>query len=148
MAKKIHVYTGDFPELVCLQQKFEAENKDDINWSNWKSIVETKQDWKKPRKRSDLHDVLYLWSHHECRDAHDKVYGLLGLVSNPKITIDLSIRIIDLFQEVLRVEEKKIFARKYGYASEFAAKLLTSLGLDGDVEARKIKTEFLKGYRE
>lgn len=116
------------------------------NWKNWESIVETKQKWK--TEKLDLHNVLFRWCLQECQDTHDKIYGLLGLVSKPKIKIDISIITTNLFREILRLEKEKIYARRYGYASEFTARLLTALGLDCLESARQIKTEFLKGYRE
>ncbi|KAF2027362.1 HET-domain-containing protein [Setomelanomma holmii] len=149
MARKIHVYTGghrwDFSDLMRIQRKFEAAHPD-INWENWKGIVETKQTWDR-KKKHHLHNVLHQWSHQECRDTHDKVYGLLGLVSKTKINIDLSISEVGLFEAVLEAEKKHIYARKFPYTSEFAERLMKSLGLQDNEDAGKIKIDFLKAWK-
>ncbi|KAH7087399.1 heterokaryon incompatibility protein-domain-containing protein [Paraphoma chrysanthemicola] len=151
MAKQLRIYTGDrrwdLQELVRLQREFEPKHPHDIDWSNWNRIVGLKKQGRKLSKMH-LHEALHHWSEQQCRGAHDKVYGLLGLVAKPEITIDLSIRIEDLFRQVLRLEQKKIYAKGYAYAESFATQLLASLGLEHGEDARAIKAEFLDAYRE
>lgn len=151
MARKIYIYTGNlrwkFSEL--LRVRTEANrlgHGSSVDWTNWESVVQAKE--KRRNDKLDLHEALHRWGHHECQDTHDKVYGLLGLVRKSQITINLTISTTNLLAEVFRLEEKKIYARRYRYADEFAAKLLRSMGLEIDETAKRIKTEFLTKYKE
>ena len=53
-----------------------------------------------------------------------------------------------LFDEVLRLERKVVYARGYKYSRDFTTKLLKSLELEGVEDAERIKTDFLGGWRE
>ena len=149
MARKLRVYTGalrwDFSDLTRISREPDPDIVA-IDWSNWNSIVEAKETWK--HQPLALHEALFRWSHQDCGVTHDKVYGLLGLVAKPQIKIDLSISILDLFEEVLRLERKVVYARGYKYSRDFTTKLLKSLGMEGVEDAERIKTDFLGGWRE
>lgn len=151
MARQLEVYTGslrwDFSDLRKISQEPDPAYFT-MDWSKWKSIVEAKDMWRKKRKL-DLHEAVFRWSDQDCGVTHDKVYGLLGLVSKPeRIKIDLSISMLELLEEVLRLEKKKVYAKEYQYALKFTATLLVSLKIEHVESAKRIKTEFLKGYKE
>ncbi|KAH3916584.1 hypothetical protein HBI56_047660 [Parastagonospora nodorum] len=151
LAKKILVCAGQYywnsSSLQRLQREFRPGNGyHTTDWTNWNNILRAKQDWK--NKKLELHEALHRWSHQECRDTHDRVYGLLGLVHEPKVNIDLDISTLGLFEKVINSDKSKIFARGYEYAEEVTTKVMVSLGLDGSENAARIRTAYLKSYRE
>ncbi|KAF2106390.1 hypothetical protein BDV96DRAFT_654776 [Lophiotrema nucula] len=148
-ASRLELYTGtlcwEFCDLKRLREaaRMFSEGWDtEYTWRFWINIVEAKEGWQ--RKKHRLHDVLYQWSHHECRDIHDKVYGLLGLVSGTKLRVDLDKTLPDLFSDVLRLESWSIYAKGYVYADEFATKLLHDLQLSKNSTAQQTKLDFLR----
>jgi hypothetical protein len=149
MAKKIEVYTGPLRWVFSDLTRLGLERDPDflaINRKTWDSVVKAKQEWK--HQKLDLHEALFRWSGQDCGVTHDKVYGLLGLVAKPRIKIDLSISMLDLLDEVLKLERERIYKKGYKYAIDFTTKLLVSLKIENVESAKTMKTMFLKGYRE
>jgi hypothetical protein len=114
----------------------------EVDWRYWRAVLGSKKGWQK--EKHELHDVLYRWSQQECRDTQDRIYGLLGLVSKPELRVDFTKSPLDLFGDLLRLERRKIYAYGYEYAEDFATKLLNSLRLSDNKNAKRLKTEFLK----
>jgi hypothetical protein len=85
--------------------------------------------------------------HQDCQDAHDKVYGLLGLVAGPVVDVDLNISTFELFERVLALVKPRIYARGYQYTQEFTSRLATNLGLCHDQGVDRVVTDFLVGYK-
>jgi len=79
--------------------------------------------------------------------THDKIYGLLGLVYKPRIKIDLSISMLNLLEEVLELEKKRIYKKGYRYSRDFTDELMVALKIEKVGSAKTIKTRFLKDYR-
>lgn len=118
----------------------------EVDWTNWINTVEMREQWK--NQKLHLHEALLRWGHHECQNVHDKVYELVGLAVETSLEIDLSMSIVDLFEEVLRVEKGKIHAHGYRCSRDCTARLRSILGLREDARAQQVEIGFVKRYKE
>ncbi|PSN60085.1 HET-domain-containing protein [Corynespora cassiicola Philippines] len=127
-------------ELKNLRKMMSSSSS--INWKCWEDVVEARSGWNK--EEHELHDVIDRWSQQGCRDTQDKVYGLLGLVTSPRLRVDFKKTPFDLFKEVLQLEREKIYAIGYEYADKFSLKLMESLNLADDENAIRVRDKFLQ----
>ena len=96
LADKVEIHTGPvhwtLSELQYLRAVYVYMAKQ--HREDGRDIPEAKDTCHK--KNHSLHEVIHRWCEHDCSEPHDKVYGLIGLVSSHRIIADYNKSLDDL----------------------------------------------------